>query len=274
MGAKIQKKSEDSNGYAIIQRSIIQNPAVSDNAFRVYSLLSAYIGNNKDCWPSISTIQKKLNRSYRTIERAIKKLEELGIIEVDRSDGKCNHYLNTPDKIDGGNNHTPDKIDSAPLSEMSGVTPVKNDTLLITDIINNNITNNIPTVQTESLPPEDKGGKKGKQRKNPNPEVYNEIKGIWLDWYKQQKGNPWYWTGKDGKALTQIINKLNFFNQKAGDGAAVADLFRHILGNIRDRWILDNLSPSVINGKFNEICAQIKGEVDPYAELKRKYDIK
>jgi hypothetical protein len=83
---------------------------------------------------------------------------------------------------------------------------------------------------------------------------FNLIKKDFLDWYKYLKKVDYYFTGKDGAAIKQIINKIQFQNS----GAEIRDDFRFLLKNINDQWINENLSLSLINSKFNEILSKIK----------------
>jgi DNA-binding transcriptional ArsR family regulator len=59
----------------------------------VYSWL-CYYANSKaqDCFPSITTLAKHCHTSRRTIMRELKKLEDLGLISIQRIKGKSNIY--------------------------------------------------------------------------------------------------------------------------------------------------------------------------------------
>lgn len=85
-------------------------------------------------------------------------------------------------------------------------------------------------------------------------QLFNEIKSDFLAWYKYIKKVDYYFTGKDGSAIKQIIKKIEFQNS----GASPRDDFRFLLKNINDQWINENLSLSLINSKFNEILSKIK----------------
>ncbi len=59
----------------------------------VYSWL-CYYANSKaqDCFPSVTTLAKRCHTSRRTIMRELKKLEDLGLISIQRIKGKSNIY--------------------------------------------------------------------------------------------------------------------------------------------------------------------------------------
>lgn len=85
-------------------------------------------------------------------------------------------------------------------------------------------------------------------------QIFNDIKKDFLDWYKYIKKVDYYFTGKDGFAIRQIMKKIEFQES----GARIQDDFRFLLKNINDQWINENLSLSLINSKFNEILSKIK----------------
>lgn len=49
-----------------------------------------------ECWPSIATIKRKTGAGERTIQRAIRSLEECGVVTRREVFGKGNRYLLTP----------------------------------------------------------------------------------------------------------------------------------------------------------------------------------
>jgi hypothetical protein len=57
---------------------------ISDNAFRVYSVLCRYADKiDGSCWPSIKTIGQKCGKSPSTVKRGLKELEKIGAIVID-----------------------------------------------------------------------------------------------------------------------------------------------------------------------------------------------
>jgi len=91
--------------------------------------------------------------------------------------------------------------------------------------------------------------------------LHQQLKNIFLDVYSIKTGLPYYWTGKDGKHLSELAEKMRFIlqqMQKIPDDSQIIDNFRIILENIQDNWILEHFSVAIINSKFNEIVSKIK----------------
>ena len=110
---------------------------------------------------------------------------------------------------------------------------------------------------------------------NISPEVKKlrgDCKNYFLDYYLQKKGSEFYWSTKDAANLNKLIAKVEFkVKEKNGSNYTNEDIlvgFKLILSNIKDNWIIDNLSIPNINSKFNEIFTQItngKTSKDKYA---------
>lgn len=54
--------------------------------------LCDFANDNGDCWPAVDTIAKKCSVTDRTVQRAIKRLTEWGILSVGHATGKANQY--------------------------------------------------------------------------------------------------------------------------------------------------------------------------------------
>jgi len=68
--------------FAIVPEWVI-DAAVSDGAFRLYSLLLRY-GNSSGCrMPSRPTLARRLRRSVDAVDRAMRQLTEAGIVRVE-----------------------------------------------------------------------------------------------------------------------------------------------------------------------------------------------
>lgn len=99
-----------------------------------------------------------------------------------------------------------------------------------------------------------------------SPEVKKlrgDCKQSFIDFYKLQKGEDFYWTAKDATNMNNLISKIVFkIKEKTGKETCTNDetllAFNLIIKNIQDKWILDNYSLPNINSKFNEIFSQIK----------------
>lgn len=78
--------------FTMIQNEIL-NLELSGQAFKLYCILKSYCFNNKTtCFPSQKTLSEKLNKSVRTVQRALKELCDCGLITVKRRGSISNVY--------------------------------------------------------------------------------------------------------------------------------------------------------------------------------------
>lgn len=95
-----------------------------NNGVVVYSWL-CYYANSKaqDCFPSVTTLSKRSHISRRTVIRHLKRLEELGLISVQRIKGKANIYrlldVEKPVHKTGDMGVTSDTVDTGVVSAVS-----------------------------------------------------------------------------------------------------------------------------------------------------------
>ena len=83
--------------------------------------------------------------------------------------------------------------------------------------------------------------------------------------YEQKKGVKYYYAAKDASALKQILAKIKFLmppeeqnNEQSLEGNFQAFVNTILFTNqLHNTWIIDNLSLSIINSKFNEIYSQL-----------------
>ncbi len=105
--------------------------------------------------------------------------------------------------------------------------------------------------------------------------LHQKMKEIFIDVYKAKVGLSFYWTGKEGKHLSELIVKLKFMFEemkKIPDDDSLAENFRLMLENIQDKWILNNFTIPIINSKFNEIILKIKnGNYNRYSNEKQLF---
>ena len=74
---KIKKGTQ----FGVIPEWIIYAP-ISAQAIRLYLVLSRYADNDGECYPSHSTLGKRMGVSVSTVKRAIKELEKINAVEV------------------------------------------------------------------------------------------------------------------------------------------------------------------------------------------------
>ena len=81
------------------------------------------------------------------------------------------------------------------------------------------------------------------------------------------------WSSREMRALKELGGKLRSAMKAKGNPDSdedIAEAFPMFLAIIRDQWILDHLSPSTLNSKYNEIIATHKSSQPSRAEEKRR----
>ena len=81
------------------------------------------------------------------------------------------------------------------------------------------------------------------------------------------------WSAREMRALKELGGKLRSAMKAKGNPDSdedIAEAFPMFLAIIRDQWILDHLSPSTLNSKYNEIIATHKSSQPNRAEEKRR----
>jgi DNA-binding transcriptional ArsR family regulator len=86
-------KREFRERFCWIQNEILENDNLNGQDIMVYLALARYANNDtQTCYPSYNKLCKIARVSRPTISKALKTLEECGIISVERSANKVNHY--------------------------------------------------------------------------------------------------------------------------------------------------------------------------------------
>jgi len=105
---------------------------------------------------------------------------------------------------------------------------------------------------------------KPKKEKSDVPEnvrlLRADIRNFFLEYYEKKINMKYYWTPKDAVALIEVVKKIEF-QYPTGHNPTdqeILNSFKHCVTAINDRWILANLSMTIINSKSNEIFNQIK----------------
>lgn len=83
-------------------------------------------------------------------------------------------------------------------------------------------------------------------------------KDVWLSYYKQTKGEDWYWTAKDAVALHQLMKKIE--SKLVGRSMEVnaenmVNSVRAFFGSITDKWQIEHLELCKVNSNFNSLYA-------------------
>ena len=89
----------------------------------------------------------------------------------------------------------------------------------------------------------------------------SKARGVFEAHFRETFSEEYYWTAKDGSAMKQLLGKLEFQRRQKEmpvDEASLLYAFQVFLSSIREKWICENFSLTVINSKFNEIISQAR----------------
>jgi hypothetical protein len=108
---------------------------------------------------------------------------------------------------------------------------------------------------------------------------YTEARRAWMRLYDELKHEHYYWTGKDSAHLKQLLAKIRakMAEMPSPTPATDADVVANMELFCRkaceaDSWVADNLSPAIINSKFNELYTKIKnGRTKPNQGVSQEY---
>lgn len=106
--------------------------------------------------------------------------------------------------------------------------------------------------------------------------LHGPCKEMFLEYYSENKKSEYYWVVKDATALNQIIKKIRSLDKDLSNDSVMAGFEKLITSvKIYDSWIYENLSPSLLNSKFNELIEKIKAdrkEVKKTGQQSQNYD--
>jgi len=118
-------------------------------------------------------------------------------------------------------------------------------------------------------------GKEIKEKKIINEkkidELHSLLKKIFIEFYYQKKELEYYWTGKDAGQLTELIKKLKYYCKET---EKLPEIFQFMLEKNNIKWVNENLSIAILNSKFNDIVANIKGSQSMESQIDKFIDKK
>ena len=137
----------------------------------------------------------------------------------------------------------------------------------VIDTVNDTVTDNVKVKDTVT--------ESDKEKKEDNKDVsdltksvhpsYGFIKDSFLKFYKEKKGLDYYFKPIDGKKINSLIPQILFQVkiyypeiEKEKEPEKINDAFKFTLEKMNDNFIIENLSLSLIDSKFNEIISKIK----------------
>lgn len=111
--------------------------------------------------------------------------------------------------------------------------------------------------------------------------MYNQAINIWFTFYKFHTGETYIFSGKDGKHMKQLLQKVKIKTQERGlepTEENILNSLKMFLNTVKDPWVLSHLEVALINSKFNSLyVSAIKnstlGIERAVGETLRKYGI-
>jgi hypothetical protein len=181
-------------------------------------------------------LKKQLNIGKR-LEKCWKFMEEIGIISSKNGESFNENILNYSESYQIKKEKTRKKI-----SEWREKQQDKK---------------NVTSYETVSNPPKVKLSKVKLSKDIIKDVTHAKMRDVFKEFYFKNKKIEYLWDAKNAGALAQIISKIK---KIAGeDPDSILQSWQVILEKNQDKWINDNLSVPLINSKFNEIVAKIKG---------------
>ncbi|CAM2079739.1 MAG: helix-turn-helix domain-containing protein [uncultured Clostridium sp.] len=79
--------------FVMVDRNLVTDKNINANEYRVHTYLLLMYNKDKACaFPSIEVMAKELNMSVSTVKRCIKKLQELGYVEISKRKGLAGNF--------------------------------------------------------------------------------------------------------------------------------------------------------------------------------------
>ena len=92
-----------------------------------------------------------------------------------------------------------------------------------------------------------------------NPTLASRMKPIFdIAFMEVSSGMPFVWSAKEMKRLKELGKQIAFSLKSKGrpcDDDSVVSAFPSFLSSIRDPWILEHFTPSIISSKYNDIIS-------------------
>lgn len=127
--------------------------------------------------------------------------------------------------------------------------------------MNNRVTTDEQQMNTNKKDKKEKNDKKKDLPKSTASIYHNDAISFFDTHYQEIKGLKFDWSGKEIKAMQGLLSKLEkqvIVKNGLCDVNSLRGAFEYFITHINDSWILNNLSISNINSKFNETLNKIK----------------
>lgn len=105
---------------------------------------------------------------------------------------------------------------------------------------------------------------KSKEKKpKKSPTVGAQARAVFEEFYQSNYDEPYYWSGKDGMHMKQLLQKISYSRQHRDnplpvDDSSLLEALKKFLETINKSWVMDNFSVSTINSQYNNIISEIK----------------
>lgn len=114
-----------------ISHNLLTDTDITSNEFRIYAYLLSLYNTTKDCsYPSLETISGKLNISLTTVKKSVKKLVDLGYMQIEKKKtnrGFYNTYKSFKNMVKKSFNKKPKKEKEEPKKpvDSNGCNPIE-----------------------------------------------------------------------------------------------------------------------------------------------------
>lgn len=214
---------------------------------------------------SLQSLSDAIGVSVMKVRTCLKRLEETGEITAKTTNKYSIITICKYGSYQPQNSDTNKQVTNKQQTDNKQITikqQSNNNNIINKEINNNNIYSSLSSERehgTEIV--EEKPKKKTQGKKKDVDPYFAPLKETFMNFYSLMFNSEYYWEAKDSVAIKAISKKL----QKAAKDKGLEDTpeniatnFGILLNNITDKWIIDRLSPTLINSKYNEIISNIK----------------
>jgi hypothetical protein len=228
---------------------------------------------------SVKQVRLSLNKLESTGETTSKRASNFRIITI------CNYdSYEEEENEEGKPKGKPQEIEGKPKGKPKGK-PYNFASSFITSDYNDDNSNEGKPKGKQNDKPDNQNGKEEKKKENlsPTPPI-KEInkrrntpngglptttssalnggaRKVFESFFNKTYGSAYYWSAKDAGHMTKLLKKIQFARNSRGlpiDDDSTLKALGLFLESIKDDWILQNFSVSVINSKYNEIVSQAR----------------
>lgn len=248
-------KVEKNTSYTTINNEFLRSKKLS---FKAKGVL-AFIMSLPDNWDlSIAGIEAISKEGKDAVRNAVHELMDAGYIFREKAAKGWDYVVfekpREPIKENLQTSENP-TLDLSTLEKQTLENPTLDNPMQISKDLNNKRSNKVKKEKSKDK----KGQKQVLTSSSSDVSLFNESKKAFLEFYLENKGCEYYFTGADAGSLKQLLQKIGFLQPKA-DASQNLSAFCLLLDKLQngDKWVFDNLSLKILNSKFNEIVGKLK----------------